>query len=234
MEVQESVAGNEVVKYTARSFTLKELAENYVDVCKRIEDAGQAVPEELEDMHVIAKDLLANKLDDVWLLMKKLEAHNEALQAQLDHNNKMMSDIEHFTRFVAEATPDKKITGNTVSFRLQKNSRGSVVVIDDTKIPLEFKKTKVEITDSFVATDKEQLRFYQSLILGRLIDETTELADEDHQKIGNKIKTETSKTLLEVKLKVGEAIDGATYEVGSHPRWQVGKVKPKKIEATNG
>lgn len=232
---------NEVVEkkeLTVRSFSLKELADNYVEIKRQVDASGSAISDELDNMHEIAKSLLANRLDDVWLMKQQLESHNEALRSQLEFNNKMIEDIDYFTGVVVGSTDDKKIQGLSVSARMQKNGKGSVNILDESKVGDEYKTYSVSITDKFPATDKGKLIYYQSLILERMVNESEKMTAEESAKLDKHISKSVSKSILESDLKEGKKIDGAEYVVGHHLRWQVGKVKAVKTkdkpEAING
>jgi len=68
---------------TIRSFSFIDLANNFHEIEKQMSELGEDASEDYLQLHEMAKNLLAGKLDEVWKLKKAIESHNDALESQL-------------------------------------------------------------------------------------------------------------------------------------------------------
>jgi hypothetical protein len=204
--------------------------------------------DEYEELNIVADALQKGKVDRVVQLKKGLEAHLDAAQKRVGVLSDMLGVVESVMKSVVEQAPDKRIEGTTYLLRLQKNSRASVVIEDETKIQDDYREFEASLKVD--GTDKEGLAFIAGVILGRVVSFKTDLTEEEKKsgsiwyqldisaeertRLEYQVKSVIRKSKVEKALKENPAgVSGAKLEQGYHLREDLMKVKKEKA-ALNG
>lgn len=203
MEISKSV---EVKK----SFSLKELVENYEQIKGQLEAQGEESDDVL-DMYDVAKALLAGKLDTAVKLQQSLEAHTEACRKQIEHNEKMVDRIHDMIEEAVLLTPSQSISGLAYQAKMKKTPP-SVRIIDEASIPAEFKHWVFDVTDKFEFTNSDKFFKYASFVLGRTVVVREEIKPEEEELLKDCFDVTVDKRKLAAALKQNGDIGGAILE----------------------
>lgn len=200
---------------------------------KAAEDAGQEVPESAYWEKEICTKLLAGKIDAAAELRRGVEERIDALKMAITTTKDLLERLDNAFFEAVSMSETKRLDGLAWSAKLQKNSKGTVVFDDASKIPLEYKKLDVCVTSKFNATDTKEKRFWTSVILKKPVkeDELNSLSAEDQSKVGECMTEFLNKAEIEAALKRDpNSVPGARLVIGQHLRIVKGDSKGKLLE----
>jgi len=136
--------------------TLIDLDKEYRHVVAAIEN----YPEDSEEGKAYLAEValsLCEKVDGYLVVSERLEAGKLFWKSQKDHCAKAekvltnaLQSLKERMKFVLSNHPEKSLQGNIARFYLSKG--GDTLILDDTKIPNEYKITKIE-----TVPDKEKI-----------------------------------------------------------------------------
>lgn len=199
--------------------------------------------DEYEELNLLAESLTKGKIDRVAQFRDGLKAHIEAAQKRLSILTDMQAVVDSVVKSVLDSAPDRRLEGETYVFRLQKNSRASVVLEDEQKITDDFRDFVASIKVD--GSDKKGLAFVAGVILGRVVEFRTDLTEEEKSKssiwyqldisdsergrLQQQVLASVRKSKIETALKEGQPVSGARLEQGFHLRQDILKVKKQKV-----
>lgn len=228
MTTEVTVSETQVEKKDPMKFTLPELVQNFQQIRDLVEQENPEGVDDIDELYVVAKNLLSGKVDRVASFLNAIDAHRAACQRQIERLDFSKEMIETHIQTTMEASKEKQLNGNAYRFRLHKNTP-SVEIKDETQIPAEYKRVKVDISDSFDFTNKEQLQYYQTFLLQRLVDEQNPVTTEDSTRLDKYITVEVSKSKIKEAFKLKKDVPGAGLTQGQHLRIEAGKATKAKL-----
>lgn len=218
-----------------KKYNLQELVEYKKNLNTQVE-SGEA-PEEIEELAVLAEALLKGKVDQAARFKAGLEAHIQAAQDNLTALKGMLERTEELMEEAVLSIPEKRLEGTTYTLRMQNNSRASVVIDDESKLPLDFYRGSFSVSFDY---NLDNLLFYSGVLLRRLVTpkaggssliDQLDITDIERSVVEKHISCAISRKDIEVALKAGE-VPGARLERGQHLRVESGKAKSRLLKQT--
>lgn len=154
--------------------SLHELVQYKEDIAKQVE-AGEA-PEEVHELALLADALLKGKVDQAARFKAGLEAHIEDAVKSLEDLRRMLDRTEELMAEAVALSPDKRLEGTTYTLRMQNNSRASVIIEDESKVPRQYLKGSFSV--GFPA-DFESVSFYAGVLLKRMVNLKVDLTEQE-------------------------------------------------------
>ncbi len=201
--------------------SLKDLAQYKANLDASLEGGA---PEEVQELAEVAGLLLSGKVDQAARFKQALEAGIKAAEEQVQYLKQMLDETKRLMKEAVEASGSKRLDGVAYAIRVQNNSRSTVEILDEGKIPKSYFKTTFKVT--FPWNDDER-RFWAGALLKRVLDEESKMTKEESDLVDKCFSDEVSKSLVEEALKSGAVIEGVRYERGTHVRVDAGRVKPR-------
>lgn len=218
-----------------KKYSLQELVQYKNDLETQV-DGGEST-EEIQELAVLAEALLKGKVDQAARFKAGLEAHIDAAKKNLQSLQEMLTRTEELMEEAVLSTPEKRLEGVTYTMRMQNNSRASVLVEDEAKIPLKFYRAEFSVE---FENDLDSVLFYAGVLLKRVVTandlpETAPFLDrlavnpEEKEMLENHFAFSLNRKDLEAALKLGE-VPGVRLERGQHLRVEAGKSKARLLK----
>ncbi len=216
------------------NFTLKELVEYKSQAESRLnEDAS----DDVQELALVAEALLKGKVDQAARFKAGLERHIEDAKKSLEGLELMLERTESLMREAVLLAPDLRLEGETYTFRMQKNSRASLVIQDESQIPDSYRRVSVSVAFPFVESEAQ---FWAGAILKRPVEMSSQegdffsrlsVSEEEREKLRQAIVFSLDRRAIEGVLKESpeKFAPNAVLERGSHLRVDAGKKKQRLL-----
>lgn len=203
-----------------------------VAYCNELQAQGESVPDEIYYAREVAEKLLAGKVDQACELREAVKARIEALSQAMSQANFLLDKLDDCFKQALEQTETKKLTGLAWTIRLQNNSKGTVVIEDESKIPLEMRRVEVSVSEKFSATDEESLNFWASVLLRQPVESIEALTDEQKDQLNKYVSVSPNRSEIEAILKKNpQGVPGAHLNKGTHVRIIKGAEKTIAVQS---
>lgn len=212
------------VAIDVRGLSVDQIMKEYDSIQDQIEASEGYPSQELQEMKEFVTAVMENKVDQICLLRNELEANIEACKKQAKYNQDRLDLMDVLMEKVMKSMKVRELNGQAHRIAFRKSS--SVNVLDEAKVPAEFKKYTVELKESFSAADSPQYLFWATVILKRHIDKPEELTEADIAILNSKITLSVMKAEIK-KASKAAPIEGTKIEDNENVQYQIGKAKMK-------
>lgn len=216
------------------NFTLKELVEYKAQAESRLtEDAS----DDVQELALVADALLKGKVDQAARFKAGLEKHIEDAKKALEGLELMLERTEALMREAVLLAPDLRLEGETYTFRMQKNSRASLLIDDEALLPDSFRRASVSITFPF---EEREAQFWAGAVLKRPVEIASgegdffsrlSVSEEEREALKRAIVLSLDRRAVEAAVKESpeKFAPNAVLERGSHLRIDAGKKKQRLL-----
>lgn len=131
------------------NLTLIDLNLEFSKYIEKLESVGGELTPEMELEIQNLENAIIQKADSAYWVLTKLEAEADFFKSQADRLIKFSKVCQNAherlkdrIKVAVQASPDNIIQGETVAFKLR-NNPGSVVIVDESKVPKEYLETVI-------------------------------------------------------------------------------------------